>query len=209
MIFALALGALAFAPLGPGQSEDEKAVAKLEAKVELLCSELKAVDDQTAPVIPSLKKAIEDASVDLDAAKEGSNELQKLFGSFAEGAMEPVSGIPLAALMGSWVEKSKAVENGRAAYLATEDCFEFDEEGCTELFDEDIETIFKSIDKVAPLMAKHGLAVLPSNDKMKAQLEKLIAMLDKEMKARVREEDDLSDIMLSRVRFVMIDTCAY
>lgn len=224
MIFALALGAFAFAQTSE-QSEDEKAVAKLEAKVKLLCSELKAVDDRMASVAFYMKKGIENASVDLDTAKHGRSELKKLFGSFAEGAVEPVSGISLAALMGSWEEKVIAVENGRAAYLATEECFEIDEEGCTEFFDEEIETIFKSIDQVAPLLAKYDPGPAPlmlfasndeqpaipmlraSNDEMKAQLEKLIAMLDEEMKARIREEDALSRIMLPRVRFVMNNTC--
>jgi len=203
MVLALALGALAFSSSELCDKE-KKAVAKLEDKAAILCSDLKQVADVTSAVVPSMKKAIEAAIADNDAAKEGYSTLAKLF----EGAMDPTAGIPLKDLMSaSWAVKSTAVKAGLDAYLATEDCFEFDEEGCTELFDEEIDTIFMAIDKVAPLMKKYGLDVLP-NDEMAAQFAKLLATTDEEMETRVREEDQLAAVMLTRVRVAMRDECA-
>lgn len=207
MVLALALGALAFSSSELCDKE-KKAVAKLEDKAAILCSDLKRVADVTSAVVPSMKKAIEAAIADNDAAKEGYSTLAKLFKSHAEGAMDPTAGIPLKDLMSaSWAVKSTAVKAGLDAYLATEDCFEFDEEGCTELFDEEIDTIFMAIDKVAPLMKKYGLDVLP-NDEMAAQFAKLLATTDEEMETRVREEDQLAAVMLTRVRVAMRDECA-
>jgi len=150
---------------------------------------------------------VDAALLDFYTGKEGVMGVKKLWNN-----VDTLTGIQLTTLMGvSQADKTKVVEDGLAAYLAAdpdEFCTLGDRarQSCIEDFHRDIEYVFTGIDKVRPLMAKFGLAVLP-NDEMPAQFKKLLAMLDETSKTRLREADNMNNLVkLAQVN--MRDACA-